>query len=283
MIASPTLKRRTSENLPSVEADIYYLVPMADKPIIYTYEPPPGVPQYNGTYIAHRLPIYNARSLTPNLSLDREGFTFAAHSTKVQDFYNEDEVCQVYYAEAEQLLKAVTGAIKVIVFDHNLRNADRAKQGDRNIKEPVQRAHNDFTAKSGYGRAQIVLSQNPEAEELLQHRFGIVNVWRPISTVQKSPIAVCDAQSIALTDWVASDLLYRDRVGETYGITHNQNHQWFYFPQQQRDEALLIKCFDSSEDGQARFAAHSAFDDSTSSPDAPARESIELRTLVFYE
>lgn len=49
-----------------------------------------------------------------------------------------------------------------------------------------------------------------------------------------------------------------------------------------RDEALLIKCFDSAEDGKARFAAYTGFDDPTSLPDAPARESIELWTFVFY-
>lgn len=43
-----------------------------------------------------------------------------------------------------------------------------------------------------------------------------------------------------------------------------------------------IKCFDSAEDGPARFAAHTGFDDPTSPPNAPARQSIELRTLVFY-
>ncbi|GAB1537543.1 hypothetical protein NUACC21_01880 [Scytonema sp. NUACC21] len=91
-----------------------------------------------------------------------------------------------------------------------------------------------------------------------------------------------DAQSIAPTDLVAGDLVYRDRVGETYAVTYNPEHRWFYFPQMQKDEALLIKCFDSAEDGRARFTAHTAFDDPTSPSDAPPRESIELRTLVFY-
>ena len=59
-------------------------------------------------------------------------------------------------------------------------------------------------------------------------------------------------------------------------------HRWFYFPQMQRNEALLIKCFDSAEKDLARFTAHTAFDDPTSQPDAPRHESIELRTLVFY-
>jgi hypothetical protein len=83
-------------------------------------------------------------------------------------------------------------------------------------------------------------------------------------------------------DLVAGDLVYRDRVGETYAITYNPSHRWFYFPQMQQNEVLLIKCFDSATDGKARFAAHTAFDDPTSPADAPSRESIELRTLIFY-
>ena len=58
----------------------------------------------------------------------------------------------VYYREAEQLLKEVTGASQVVIFDHTLRNAQESKPGENSIKEPVKRVHNDFTAKSGYAR-----------------------------------------------------------------------------------------------------------------------------------
>jgi hypothetical protein len=47
-------------------------------------------------------------------------------------------------------------------------------------------------------------------------------------------------------------------------------------------EALLLKCYDSATDGRARFAPHTAFVDPTTPADAPPRESIELRTLVFH-
>lgn len=122
-----------------------------------------------------------------------------------------------------------------------------------------------------------------DIDRLLQQRFAIINVWRGIAnTIQESPLAVCDAQSIAPSDLVAGDLVYRDRIGETYAVTYNPEHQWFYFPQMRRDEVLFIKCFDSAEDGRARFAAHTAFEDPSSPIDAPPRESIELRTFVFY-
>lgn len=281
---SQVLDRPVFENLPQIEASLNYLVPMAEKPVNYTYEPPPGIPQQNGKYQAHQLPIRNARPIIGDLSLDREGFALVEHRSAVRDFYDEDEICRVYYPEAEQLLKDVTGAVRVVVFDHNLRNLQRMKQGEKGIKEPIKRVHNDFTAKSGYSRARTELTARgiDDLEALLQHRFAVVNVWRPITPVQESPLAVCDAQSMAPTDFVAGDLVYRDRVGETYVVTYNPTHRWFYFPQMQRDEALLIKCFDSAEDGRTRFAAHTGFDDPTSPPDAPPRESIELRALVFY-
>ncbi len=281
---SQILDKPVIEELSHVEAVLNYLTPMAEKPYNYTYEPPAGTPRHNGTYEAHTLPIRNARPIAGDLSLDREGLALVEHRSAVRDFYNEDEVRRIYYPEAEQLLAEVTGALQVVVFDHNLRNGERAKQGE-NVKEPVNRVHNDFTAKSGLSRTRAVLEAlgTENIESLLQHRFSIVNVWRPIvGPVQKSPLAVCDAQSIAPTDLVAGDLLYRDRVGETYAVTYNPTHRWFYVPQMQRDEALLIKCFDSASDGRARFATHTAFDDPTSLPDGPSRESIELRTLVFY-
>ena len=273
------------EELPYVEANLHYLLPMAEKPVNYTYEPPAGIPRQNGVYEPQSLPIRNARSILGQISLDREGFALTEHHTQVRNFYDEDELRNVYYREAEQLLKEVTGASQVVIFDHTLRNAQESKPGENSIKEPVKRVHNDFTAKSGYARARRELEARgvENIDELLQQRFAIINIWRAIAdTIQESPLAVCDAQSILPTDLVAGDLVYRDRIGETYAVTHNPEHKWYYFPQMQRDEALFIKCFDSAEDGIARFAAHTAFADPTSPADAPPRQSIELRTFVFY-
>jgi hypothetical protein len=108
-------------------------------------------------------------------------------------------------------------------------------------------------------------------------------MWRPIrGPIESTPLAVCDAQSIEPKDFVPTDFIYRDKVGEVYRFTYNPNHRWFYFPRLERNEAILLKCYDSKEDGRARFSAHSAFDDPTTSPDAPPRESIEVRALVFW-
>ncbi|MBN3905507.1 MAG: methyltransferase [Nostoc sp. NMS1] len=271
-------------DLPHVEAKLTYFTPMAEKPVIYAYEPPPGIPPSNRKFETHLMPIYNIRAVSQDISLDREGFRQVVAHSSVRNFYDEDEILRVYYPEAEQLLKEVTGVQKVVIFDHTLRNAQRSLSGESGISEPIKRVHNDVTAKSGYTRArkELTLRGIDNIDELLQQRFAFINIWRAFAPVYESPLAVCDAQSIAPTDLVASDLVYRDYVGESYLITYNPTHQWFYFPQMQPSEALLFKCFDSAEDGRARFPAHTAFDDPTSPPDAPARESLELRTLVFY-
>jgi hypothetical protein len=216
------------------------------------------------------------------LSLDKEGFQLVRHETAVQDFYDRAEVEKSYYPEIEALLKEATGAEKVVVFDHQVRNIELSKQGERDAREYVHTVHNDYTTKSGPRRVRDHLPA-AEAEERLRYRFAEVNVWRPIrGPIESTPLAVCDAQSIDPADFVRADFLYRDKVGEVYRLTYNPEHRWFYFPHLARNEAILLKCYDSKEDGRARFSAHSAFDDPTSAPDAAPRESIEVRALVFW-
>jgi len=272
----------TRPGLTRVEVSLSYLTDSSEKPVIYQYEPRPGVPA--GSIKSSRFPasVFDGRPVLGELSLDRQGFVLIHHETAVKNFYDVDEVRAVYYPEVERLVRQATGAARVEVFDHNVRCLPMAKRKENGAREPVKFAHNDYTIKSGPQRVRDLLPA--EADELLKHRFAVINVWRPIrGPVEDSPLAVCDARSIARRDWVESDLAYPDRTGEVYSITFNPKHRWFYFPHMQRDEALLLKCYDSIEDGRARFTAHTAFDDPTSPPGAPARESIETRTLVFFD
>ena len=272
----------TVEGLKHVEASLNYLVDTEEKPVNYMYQPPPGTPQRTGRYAPHTMPIHNGRAIREQLSLDQQGFVLKRHEIEVVNLYDEKEVQTVYYPEVERLVKEVTGAAKVLVFDHNVRCAPMAKRGENGAREPVMVAHNDYTVRSGPQRVRDLLEAD-EAEARLKHRFAVINVWRPIrGPVQDKPLAVCDAQSLAPQDFVAMDLKYRDRTGEVYLITFSPNHHWFYFPSMQKNEALLLKCYDSMADGRARFSAHSAFDDPTTPPQAAARESIEARTLVFF-
>ena len=210
----------------------------------------------------------------------RRGFALVRHGTAVADLWDEKAVKTVYYRELEALVRDLTGAARVVAFDHNLRSATRVEQGERGVQNPVRYAHNDYTERSGPQRVRDLFGD--EAERLLRHRFAVINVWKPIrGPVEQSPLAVCDARTIRSEDLVPTDLRYRDRTGEIYSLSWNPRHRWFYFPRMAADEAMLLKCYDSAS-GRARFTAHSAFDDPASPPDAPARESIEVRTLAFF-
>lgn len=266
----------------TVEATLNYLADASERPVYYAYEPPAGTPRSTGKFEPHSVPIHNARKVLDELSLDRQGFALVHQLSAVRDFYDPEEVRSVYYPEVEQLLKDATGAEKVVIFDHQVRNIELAKRGEKNAREYGRAVHNDYTAKSGPRRVRDHLPA-AEAAQRSQHRFAEINVWRPIrGPIESTPLALCDARSIAPADFVPSDLVYRDKVGETYRFTYNPDHRWFYFPRLERNEVILLKCYDSKEDGRARFTAHSAFDDPTSAPDAAPRESIEVRALIFY-
>jgi hypothetical protein len=270
------------ESLPSVRAKLTYSAPMKEKPFNYTYGPPPGMPRANTIPDEREVAIHSARPIEPELSLDGEGFAVAPQKSAVADFWDEDELTRVYYREMEELVAHATGASRVIVFDHTLRRRvaatpDRAAGAPR---QPVMRVHNDFTEQSGPQRVRDLMGG--EAEDLLRRRFAFINVWRPLrGPLLDHPLAVADARSIASADLVGSEQRYPDRVGETYTVTYNPKHRWFYVPAMRKDETLLIKCYDSRRD-VARFVAHTAFTDPTTPADAPPRESIEIRTIAFY-
>jgi hypothetical protein len=277
------MNTQSVSDLPHVDASLSYLVPMTERPRNYTFEPPAGVPRSNTAHETRRLPIYDARPIASELSLDREGFALLRRETAVHDFWNDDEIRQVYYPEAEATIAAATDAARVLIFDHTRRKrvsgADNHTPGTP--RQPATRVHVDHTAKSGPQRVRDLLGE--EAEDLLRGRVEVINLWRPIrGPLRDAPLAVCDAGSVGATDLVPSDLVYPDRTGETYAVTYNPSHRWFFVPAMQRDEALLIKCFDSLADGRARFTPHTAFDDPTAPADALPRESIEIRSLVFH-
>jgi hypothetical protein len=270
------------ETAPAViEATLNYIANTGEKVFTYTGGPGSAERKSGGTSDPRQVNIRNGRPYTGSFALDRDGFRFVRHDTKVRDFFDDEEVRRLYYAEMEALVKAESGATRVVVFDHTLRTADDDDRESRKIREPVSRVHNDYTEWSAPQRVRDLLPQ--EAEDLLSRRFAIVQVWRPIRhPVETMPLAICDARSLSSEDLVISERRYPDRVGQTYAITQNPKHQWYWFPRMRRDEALVFKVYDSLKDGRARWTAHTAFDDPSSAPDARPRESIEIRTLAFF-
>jgi hypothetical protein len=144
----------------------------------------------------------------------------------------------------------------------------------------VQRVHVDQSYPAARNRVPHHLPN--EAEHLLAHRHQIINVWRPIKTIYKDPLAIADANSVPESDLVPIGLIYPDRRGETLSVRPNEKHSWYYKYGQTPEEVVLIKCYDSKLDGRARRVPHTAFENPEHA-DGYSRESIEVRCLVFHE
>ena len=263
----------------TIEATLNYINNNGEKIFTETASPGGLDVRSGGTPDPHPMAIRNGR--LRDFALDRDGFRFVRHDTKVADFFDEAEVRNTYYAEMEALIKAESGAKRVVVFDHTLRTADQELREKAKIREVVRRVHNDYTEWSAPQRVRDILPD--EAGDLLTRRFAIIQVWRPIRhPVETFPLAICDAASLAFDDMVIAERRYPNRVGQTYAVTYNPAHRWYWFPRMARNEALVFKVFDSLKDGRARWSAHTAFEDPTSPPHARPRESIEIRTLAFF-
>lgn len=264
-----------------IEATLGYLIDTGETPVTQTYGPGGRLRRRSGgREDPRRVCIEDGRGV--RLSLDQQGFVLADAPTQMVDFWDENELRRVYYPETEALVRQVAGASRAVVFDHTLRSGEAATQEGRHAREPVQVVHNDYTEWSGPERLRVALPN--EAESLLQKRFAIVQVWRPMrGPVLANPLALCDASTLARDDLIRAERRHLDRVGEIYQVAFNPEHRWLYFPRMQRSEAIVFVVYDSDRARSARFTAHSSFTDPTTPPDAPARESLELRLLAFFD
>lgn len=274
-----------------IEVPIFYMVDTGETPVFHQTDSPADRITMRGTREAHPMTIRNARLLPNDFSLDVEGFAFAEHVTKVTDFYDDAQLTSVYVPELEKLIARLTGATEVVVYDHTRRSSDGAHRKMHNWRDPVPLPHSDYTDRSAAQRMRDVFSD--DADDRLNRRFAIVNVWRSMTgPIEQWPVAVCDARSINddLMHTIVRSAPHRaepsfeySRSSETRHASYDANHRWFHFPRMARNEALLFKNYDTLQDGTARYALHSAFEDPTSAPDAAPRESIESRAFMFFD
>lgn len=169
------------------------------------------------------------------------------------------------------------------------------------------------------GAELVLLKQVPDlAESILASakRWQIINLWRPITTIYKDPLAVASAFSIPESDLIEAQVIYIKQAhplnrSVTWTLLPNSEHQWyvqcfsrisivllrilnpltlgpkprFYKNEQKPDEVLMIKCYDSwTKEGLARRAPHCAFKDpERDGEEWGNRESIEIRAVVVYD
>jgi hypothetical protein len=263
-----------------------FITPPRTKPVLHSAAYTGGAPREFFNTEEHGVTIADMRPFADVLSLDREGFELHHHETAVGDLYDDDAIHDVYYPEAEALLRSLTGASRVVIFDATRRSDSGEGAWNRDgPRGPARRVHVDYTAKSGPQRVKDLFGED-EAARLSGSGARIVqiNVWRPIrGPVARSPLALADASSVRPEHLIATDQVFPDRTGEIYHLVHDPAQRWYYAPAMTPDEVLLIKGWDSLEDGRARFTPHGAFDLPTTPKDAPPRESIEIRALAVID
>ncbi|KAG6904655.1 hypothetical protein DXG01_008347 [Tephrocybe rancida] len=244
-----------------------------------------GQRERNYSHELKEIAIENVRGQESDFTLDSVGFQLVHRPAKHTAFVDEKEIQQEYYPDTVELLKSVTGANRVVIFDHTIRRRLEGHVNDEPDKrQPATEAHVDQTTKASIDRVHRHLPAD-EASELLKRRFQIVNVWRPISHPALDwPLSLCDYRSVDVEkDTSPISLVYPDREGQILGVKYNPNQKWKYFRGVTPEEAILIKIFDSVQDGSvAVFTPHTAFADPTTPAGTPLRESIEIRALVFY-
>jgi hypothetical protein len=265
----------------SVLAQIPYTADTGEKLVNETFGPNNIRRRASGTIEWRDVNIANGRVHDGDFTLEENGFMFVRHETAVRDFFDPGELKSVYYPEVAALIRGVSGAARVEVFDHTLRSGSESEREEKLIREPVLWAHNDYTEWSGPQRVRDLFPA--EAERLLARRFAIIQVWRAINRpIQSNPLAIADASSVVTGDLLIAERRYPNRVGQTYRLRYSPAHRWFYFPEMKRDEALVFKVYDSETDGRARFTAHTSFNDPRTPAGAPPRQSIEARALAFF-
>jgi hypothetical protein len=267
-----------------VRTTMNYTVDNGISPDYYFYEPEQPVELNPPGTDAREVSIHDGWPLVDQFSLDREGFILNAFDPSFKQFDDDAAVKSAFYAQVVAFVKAHTGASRVEVFDHTIRKRLPADlKAQTTVQRPaVMLVHSDYTVKSGPQRVRDLFPD--EADRLLQKRVAFFNVWKPLyQRVEELPLAMCDATSDADEDMLIMELKYRERIGEIYVMRYSPNHRWYYFPKMEPTQALLLKTYDSETDGRARFMGHSAFEDPTTPPDALKRESIEVRTMVFFD
>jgi hypothetical protein len=232
----------------------------------------------------HTMTLTDMRPLQHELTIDRNGFALLNHRTAVKNFFDTDEVTKVFYPEVIELAKKLNGAVHAIAFGPVPRSDDPKISQSR---APAFGAHVDYGRRTVIDQVRTAMGNDKDADYWIQKRMVLMNFWRPITTVYRTPLALCDASSVLPEDLHESEI--RGGLDDPnrpplfgFNLSYNPKHRWYYVPQMRPDEVFAFKLYDS-DSSRPQWTGHTAFADPDSNENSPPRQSMEIRTVSFIE
>ncbi|KAI7236516.1 hypothetical protein KC330_g3710 [Hortaea werneckii] len=288
-----TLKYRSDGPAKDVTVRLQYL---KDLPMYKTIKPLQITPNFQDTEgktnaVLEAGPeetIRDIRRIDQPFDLDKNGFKFVRASTSFANWSSQPAIAEHYLQEMETLLhQEVEEVDEVLFYDARIRQS-----GDEGLRVEglsfnpfAKQVHRDNTDVSCVEKIRNLTDL--KADFLLRGRSRIINIWRPIKhPVYDCSLAVADGSNLHADDVIECDRhlaktgTYHDTMGV---VTYRPGFHWYYCSEMEPDGVLLFKNYDSSTAAQARYCLHTAFDlpPEMIPKNAPTRESIEVRALVF--
>lgn len=251
-----------------------------------------------------------------------------------EEWFTENNVEHVYFPEIVDLVKRELGAKSVVVQNCGFRRRLAEKQADPNffnmkggpMDKELAKLPNDIPII--YGR-EVVGSLEPERKPHIDYsadgtrtttrecrkdmreaarahweaedrgdpnppRYAYYSIWRPLRTVRRDPLAVCDWRTVDKSE------LFETRVRAISDVNENGEYilggllqgppkdpaslRWYWVPEQKPDEVLIVKAGDSLAERDPNVSAGAPH----VSPIIPgteneeARCSVETRVMVLW-
>ncbi|PVI02647.1 methyltransferase [Periconia macrospinosa] len=255
--------------------------------------PEPGYDRMNFEWRDQDVQVADVRGAQQDFNLQTHGFAYYEDEVPTQVIAalrgDEKEVVKkLYYPLIESLVKKITGASRIIIFDHTLRKRRTElslSENNDGKEQPATMVHCDQSEKGALRRLAQNIEPHESLDQVLQRRVQMINIWRPLNgPVKDWPLATMDCRTVGLHEMYPCTLLRgtTEERGQTATYTHAETQKWFYLSEQSNSEVTAIKIWDNcSAEGVSRFCAHTAFHHPSAPADCEPRESVEVRCFAI--